>query len=374
MAVFTLPPAMMHLYKPHIEYLTEHAVDPDKRRYSTPHEAVRHYIDLDHFGELPYDHMPRVWSQALLEYAHVTLSNAEHDTLFIHCTSAPLTSPTSSPTIEARTALGETYSIRMSTYGSFFRNQILPDYYEDPWVVDCVQLDSLEIGLTGCWTAHVADSLSPFGILPYHLEKQQRDLTQAFVDLDKERILRLSAEMGHYLGDAHVPLHTTTNYNGQLTNQLGIHAFWESRIPELFAEASYNFLVGKAEYIAEPRDFFWDVVLTSHRLVDSVLSAERELSALFPEDQQYCFDDRNNITVRTECRAYAQAYRERMNGMVEARMRASILSIGSAWYTAWVDAGQPDLSHLHAGKSTSAEDKKLDEAYRQGQIKGRAHD
>jgi len=31
-AVFLLPPEMLVLYKPNIEFLTEHAVDPDKRR------------------------------------------------------------------------------------------------------------------------------------------------------------------------------------------------------------------------------------------------------------------------------------------------------------------------------------------------------
>ena len=58
MATFTLPPEMMVLYRPNIDYLTEHAVDPDKRRYATKHEAVRHYIDIDHWGEYPFDDIP----------------------------------------------------------------------------------------------------------------------------------------------------------------------------------------------------------------------------------------------------------------------------------------------------------------------------
>jgi hypothetical protein len=140
-----------------------------------------------------------------------------------------------------------------------------------------------------------------------------------------------------------VPLHTTSNYNGQLTDQLGIHAFWESRIPELFAEDDYDFFVGKARYIADPSAFYWNIVLTSNSFVDSVLLNEKELSRTFPSDQQYCFDERLDNTVRTQCRAYAQAYQNRMNGMVEARMRESIQAIGSAWYTAWIDAGQPDF-------------------------------
>src|SRR5690606_3225250 len=134
--------------------------------------------------------------------------------------------------------------------------------------------------------------------------------------MDEEKLLRQLSEFGHYVADAHVPLHTTQNYNGQMTNQTGIHAFWESRIPELFAEESYDFFVGKAVYISNPAEFFWNTVLESNALVDSVLMIERRLRAEFPSDQQYCFDDRLDATVRTQCREYARAYQQQMNGMV----------------------------------------------------------
>src|SRR5687767_3118209 len=64
-AVYTLPSEMIGWYKPNIDYIAEHAVDPDKRRYATPHEAVRHYIDLDQWGTLPFDHVPKYWDKAL---------------------------------------------------------------------------------------------------------------------------------------------------------------------------------------------------------------------------------------------------------------------------------------------------------------------
>ena len=40
MAVFTLPPEMIVFFKRKIEYITEHAVDPDKRRYASRFEAI----------------------------------------------------------------------------------------------------------------------------------------------------------------------------------------------------------------------------------------------------------------------------------------------------------------------------------------------
>ena len=47
-------------------------------------------------------------------------------------------------------------------------------------------------------------------------------------------IIKFSAELSHYVGDAFVPLHTTINYDGQLTDQKGLHSLWESQLPERF--------------------------------------------------------------------------------------------------------------------------------------------
>ena len=69
MAVFTLPPEMLGFYKKHIEYISGHAVDPDKRRYVNEDEAPRHYIDLDHYGKHPFDSIPKSWSKAVAKYS-----------------------------------------------------------------------------------------------------------------------------------------------------------------------------------------------------------------------------------------------------------------------------------------------------------------
>src|SRR3982750_1372715 len=65
-AVFLLPPEMMVLYKPNIAFLTEHAVDPDKRRYAVAAEAARHYIDIDLYGKAPSLTLPRNWDSAVV--------------------------------------------------------------------------------------------------------------------------------------------------------------------------------------------------------------------------------------------------------------------------------------------------------------------
>ena len=375
MAVFTLPPEMIGFYKKNIEFITEHAVDPDKRRYATRHEAVRHYIDIDHWGEYPFPEVPRDWTEALMKFTEVGAVTALGDTLRLQ-----------RDTIRQQVFIGLSYQgVLLSApyttaYRDFFEQNIQPQYYEDNWGVDCDALGALfglEPGSLDCRSAYAVDHFSEYGIVPFHLLQMQYRLTEAFRKRDPGRILRLSAEMGHYIGDAHVPLHTTENYNGQLTNQVGIHAFWESRLPELFADKDYDFFVGRAEYLDNPKDFFWEAVLASHELLDSVLTIERELSQLYPEDKQYCYEERLGRTIRTQCREYAAAYHQRMSGMVEGRMRASVHAIGSSWYTAWVDAGQPTLPAFSEYEPTVAEKEELEELERQaqgGEAKGRGHE
>jgi hypothetical protein len=205
----------------------------------------------------------------------------------------------------------------------------------------------------------------------------QRQITEAFRARDGKRILRLCADMGHYIGDAHVPLHTTSNYNGQKTGQQGIHGFWESRIPELFADESYDYFVGKPRYIERTDEWFWQMVFDSNSMVDSVLSIERALRRSFPQDRQMCPDMRLGTMVVTPCRDFAAAYQDAMNGMVERRMRAAIQAVSSAWYTAWADAGEPDLSKLNLPTKTEderKEEERLRKTYEQGKILGRAEE
>ena len=289
-ATFTLPPEMFGFYKEHIEYLTEHAVDPDKRRYAVDGEAQRHYIDIDHYvhgGEDPFEVVPRRWRDAVAKFTE--------------------------------------------------------------------------------------DTLQAYGIVPWTIGSMKYRLQKAFESKNVDLILKYSADIGHYIGDAHVPLHTTENYNGQLTNQKGIHGLWESRLVEINSE-NYDYFIGKAEYVKNLNDYVWTAVEASHRAVDSVLRIEREVTEDFDTDRKYSFERRGNTTVSVYSYEFSQEYHKRMNGMVERRLRAAISAVGSIWYTAWVDAGQPDLSALQntpPSQELLDEMKELDAHFHNDKHKGR---
>lgn len=189
------------------------------------------------------------------------------------------------------------------------------------------------------------DTLEAYGTLPWQLNLLCYKLKDAFKEKNQKQILRLSSDIGHYVGDAHVPLHTTENYNGQVTNQYGIHGFWESRLPELFYE-DYDLFTASAEYKDHKLNFIWNIVYQSHQALDSVLSFEKQLTESYPEDLKMSFEERGTMLMEVYSKDFSREYHEMLDGMVERRMKSAIYSLGSIWYTCWVDAGQPDLSTL----------------------------
>lgn len=281
---------MIKFYKSNIFYLTEHAVDADKRRYADSAEAARHYLDADHYGHAPFDSIPKKWKDAVDKFSE--------------------------------------------------------------------------------------DTLKAYGIVPWQIQRTYYSLVKAFERRDSSRILKYSADLGHYVSDAHVPLHTTENYNGQLTNQVGIHGFWESRLPELYSK-HYDFFVGKAKYIKDPLKESWKILKHTYSHKDSVLIIEARLSKSFPTDRKYSFSERNGRVIKEYSEEYSRAYHKALNGMVEQQMQSSILAVGSFWYSAWVDAGQPALNGWQKHEISSTEkaiEEKEDLLFKKGQIIGRPED
>lgn len=200
-----------------------------------------------------------------------------------------------------------------------------------------------------------ADTLNKYGIVPWTIQYQYYRLVRAFKAHDTTAILNASAYLGHYVADAHVPLHLTMNYDGQFTDQIGIHGLWETRLPELFIK-QYNLFAGRAYYIDNPLSEAFKICQVSFKSVDSVLRFERVINKNFPQEKKYSLVMRGKRKLNDYSVAYSHAYHKMLKGMVERQMRASIRSVGSFWYSAWVDAGQPDLNKLIA-QPLSSEDR-----------------
>ena len=160
----------------------------------------------------------------------------------------------------------------------------------------------------------------------------------------------MSAGLGHYLANANVPLHTSINHDGQLTNQQGSYGFWESQLPEDFGDR-YKFNVPPAIYIDKITSATWQIIKHSHSLADSLLTIERNLKDGFPKNKIFTTDSSGQILTNrfkqpVHSPEYAAAFHDALNGMVQHQMRHAISDIANFWYTAWVNAVKPDLNSL----------------------------
>lgn len=213
------------------------------------------------------------------------------------------------------------------------------------------------------------------GILPWYIQDMMDKLTKAFKDKRKTQILFLAADLGHYIGDAHMPLHASANHDGQFTKQNGVHAFWESQLPELFGD-KYNYFVGEAVYINDIQKETWRIIKESNSLADTLLLADKELTMQFPVDKIFLTDAQGKIAINKfdspiYTLDYAQKYNQKLKGMVEKQMRLAILATASYWYTAWVNAGKPDLSDLDPVEQTARNKSNLKRElnfYKQGKL------
>ncbi|RMD96215.1 MAG: S1/P1 Nuclease [Calditrichaeota bacterium] len=176
------------------------------------------------------------------------------------------------------------------------------------------------------------DKIEENGIAPWWIVREYKQLVKAMRKRKTRAILRHASALGHYVADLHMPLHTTENYDGQLTGNHGIHRRFERDMIEIYA-SKLKFDVQPARYISDPLNFIFDVILQSYRYVDDILKA----------------DDNSKIKGKKyeKHEDYDQIYYSRLfkqtGKLAQRQMSRAASAIASLWYSAWVDAGKPKL-------------------------------
>lgn len=111
------------------------------------------------------------------------------------------------------------------------------------------------------------------GILPWAILSAADSLRKAFEKNDMSSAVLIAADLGHYIGDSHMPLHITKNYNGQYTNQSGVHSRYESNlIGKYQSEISYT--GDSLKYIENLPSYVFSMIYDNYSYVDSVLQAD----------------------------------------------------------------------------------------------------
>jgi subtilisin family serine protease len=165
------------------------------------------------------------------------------------------------------------------------------------------------------------------GIVPWQIERTYQELVHAFGEQDLDGVLRHSAWLGHYVGDSHVPFHTTANHDGQLTGQKGLHSYFETRLlnkhisPEEIKPPEGKRIVERPHSLA----FRW--VRESYAFVQPLLDADAA---------------NGGKTRKRNLAGFAKVAKP----IAVDRLAKGSSRIASLWFSAWIEAGKPSLSEL----------------------------
>jgi hypothetical protein len=178
-----------------------------------------------------------------------------------------------------------------------------------------------------------ADTLLSYGDAPWHLARVMDSLTTAMRRGRIKAVIQFSADLGHYVADLHMPLHTSENYDGQMTDNRGIHARFEWHLIERFQD-QIRLNPSGVDSIANPTMQAFEIILSSYIWVDNLLRADTR-----SRDPRRVYQALESFD-----RDYYEKFFALAGPVAEQQMTAAAKAVASYWYTAWLRAGRPQLT------------------------------
>jgi hypothetical protein len=175
--------------------------------------------------------------------------------------------------------------------------------------------------------------VTKIGLLPWATLTTFNNLTKAFKDKNKSKVLLYASDLAHYVADAHQPMHTMVNYNGQFTNQKGVHARYEiDMINKYLDELTIETKGYEITYVKRPLDYIFSYISDSNSLGEAIMAADKFASS------------KAGSTSGDE---YLRLLWFRTKYLTEIQFDAAYNSLASLIYTAWVDAGKPSIDKIN---------------------------
>lgn len=189
--------------------------------------------------------------------------------------------------------------------------------------------------------AHGSSFVVNEGILPWTIVIKCDSLKNTFKRKDWHKAMLFAADLGHYVGDAHMPLHIARNYNGQYTNQSGVHSRYETTLIGKYSTLIY-FTKDSAKYVQNISDYTFALIYSNYKYVDSVLKADSAAKA---------------FTGSTSSAAYQQKFWDLASGFTNLLFNKAAIRLADLIYTCWVNAGSPTLINSVGYSNSNIQDK-----------------
>lgn len=169
-------------------------------------------------------------------------------------------------------------------------------------------------------------SVEANGLLPWSVGLYSQKLTESFRVKNWDQARMAASELAFYVAEAHDPFNATTNFDGHLSNQMGVGARFDSSLVERYSQFFYLH-PGEATYIHDPTDHAFEMCLSAHAWLEDILLSDRRARAGLSD--------------------YTDEYYDRFYGQVGSvlvqQFSEASIDVASYWLTAWTNAGKPQL-------------------------------
>jgi len=173
------------------------------------------------------------------------------------------------------------------------------------------------------------------GTLPWTTDSVYKALVNNFKSKNWKKAAMTAAFLGHYLGDGHMPLHVTANYDGESTGQKGIHRRYEETMIDRYID-QIQFRKGNCKPVRDVKSFVFAYLYKNNSSVSLLLKADTD--ALKTAAGQY-----NDL--------YYSGLWDRTRQVTLLLLEESSKTLARLIYSAWIEAGEPMIPKLQAGNN-----------------------
>jgi hypothetical protein len=174
----------------------------------------------------------------------------------------------------------------------------------------------------------VGEAADQTGRLPWLIHESYARLVEAFRAQDKAKILAESDVLAALVADLHNPLALTDNADGQKTGQHGLWTRFSVRLPEVLRGLNRLKLdPDAAHFLDQPKEHVFSILNATYVWLDNLLYEEDLARRGKPGYEEIYYED---LAGRT-------------GPLVRERLSRAAGNAGSYWYTAWTEAGRPEL-------------------------------
>jgi len=178
---------------------------------------------------------------------------------------------------------------------------------------------------------HGAPYIVSNGSLPWATINMYDTLVVDFRKHKWHKAMLDASDLGHYVGDGHMPLHLTENYDGGMTNQSGIHSRYETAMVGAFSTALSNYGGAEVHSVSNVTKYIFDYIYVDYQYKDSVLAADTYAKT---------------VSSDTRSSLYTSALWSKAQ-FTTLLMHNASHSLAELIYTAWLEAGSPPFGIIN---------------------------